>query len=140
MRYQSSIVIVKSFYVQFLVRNHCTFLQMTSGLNKAHILEPSCEFGSPKPLKASWRRSITENYPLKFVSNTRLRLSPLNCRTYGYFLSSYWANDDKVRNALNIQREQKRNGNAAPIIYPTRRISLAAFHIMQSSAEKAIVR
>ncbi|KAL1364586.1 hypothetical protein AAHE18_03G227000 [Arachis hypogaea] len=72
-----------------------SFDEMTSGLNKAHILEPSCEFGSPKPLKASWRRSITENYPLKFVSNTRLRLSPLNCRTYGYFLSSYWANDDK---------------------------------------------
>ena len=85
-----------------------SFDEMTSGLNKAHILEPSCEFGSPKPLKTSWRRSITENYPLKFVSNTRLRLPPLNCRTYGYFLSSYWANDDKVRNALNIRKGTKK--------------------------------
>ncbi|XP_057738554.1 serine carboxypeptidase-like 18 [Arachis stenosperma] len=85
-----------------------SFNEMTSGLNTAHILEPSCEFGSPKPLKASWRRSITEIYPLKFVSNTRLGLPPLNCRTYGYFLSSYWANDDKVQNALNIQKGTKK--------------------------------
>ncbi|MED6157424.1 hypothetical protein PIB30_022996 [Stylosanthes scabra] len=92
-----------------------SFDEMISGLYKPHILEPNCEFGSPKPLKASWRRSITENYPLKFVSDTRLGLPPLSCRSYAYSLSGYWSNDDNAQKA-----EQKRNGNAAPLNIPNK--------------------
>ncbi|RYR36305.1 hypothetical protein Ahy_A10g051294 isoform A [Arachis hypogaea] len=77
-----------------------------SGLCKAHILEPNCELGSPKPVDLPWKRSLIDNY-YSWSNNNRLALPPLTCRSYGYFLSSYWANDGEVRSALNIHKGTK---------------------------------
>ncbi|KAK7245618.1 hypothetical protein RIF29_40466 [Crotalaria pallida] len=80
-----------------------SFDELISGINTAHILEPKCEFASPKPFVASWRRSLTAKYPRNFT-HTHLALPPLKCRTYAAALCSYWANDDNVQNALNIRK------------------------------------
>ncbi|XP_024011873.1 serine carboxypeptidase-like 12 isoform X2 [Eutrema salsugineum] len=54
------------------------FEKLTSGINIASILRPSCNETSP------------------------------NCYTYGYSLSSYWANDDSVRNTLQVEKGSNR--------------------------------
>ncbi|KAK7305699.1 hypothetical protein VNO77_43609 [Canavalia gladiata] len=77
-----------------------SFHEATSGLRKAHILEPLCE----KDFEGHWRRSLIEKYPRKKLLNTHLKLPPLNCRSYANFLCIYWANDDKVRSALHIRK------------------------------------
>ncbi|KAG5113707.1 hypothetical protein JHK82_036976 [Glycine max] len=74
---------------------------VTSGLNSAHILDPSCEW---LDTETSWRRSLLKKYPRKNFLNTHLKLAPLNCRSYVYFLCGYWANDDNVRTALHIRK------------------------------------
>ncbi|XP_052111755.1 serine carboxypeptidase-like 2 isoform X1 [Arachis duranensis] len=84
-----------------------SFDEITSGIATANILEPKCEFATQKPLESSWRRSLTDNYHGKF-KDTHLRLPSRNCRSYGYLLSAYWANDDKVRNALNVRKGTKK--------------------------------
>ncbi|KAK7245617.1 hypothetical protein RIF29_40465 [Crotalaria pallida] len=80
-----------------------TFHELTSGLNSAHILDPLCEWLSQTPKEVSWRRSVTEKYPSEFL-DTHLTLPPLSCRSYVYFLSEFWANDDSVREALHIRK------------------------------------
>ncbi|MED6208073.1 hypothetical protein PIB30_041628 [Stylosanthes scabra] len=77
-----------------------------SGLSESHILEPKCEFGSPKPFDVPWKRSLIDNYSSE-SNNNRLGLPPITCRTYPYFLSSYWANDGEVHNALGIRKGTK---------------------------------
>ncbi|KAH7523747.1 hypothetical protein FEM48_Zijuj06G0044800 [Ziziphus jujuba var. spinosa] len=75
-----------------------------AGLNKAHILEPSCPFVSPKPQKIVGverrSRSLSVNPQVLLVSESQL--PTLGCREYGYLLCSYWANDPSVRKALGI--------------------------------------
>ncbi|XP_077215411.1 serine carboxypeptidase-like 7 [Tasmannia lanceolata] len=74
--------------------------ELLSGLNKASILEPKCVFVSPKP-KPGQRRSLhnnSTNFQLPYV------LPAFGCRTYRYLLSHYWANDDSVRNALQVRK------------------------------------
>ncbi|XLR02553.1 hypothetical protein S83_068751 [Arachis hypogaea] len=85
-----------------MFKRHC-FLQQ--GLNSAQILDPLCEYiTSPKPEKFSWRRALTENkYSRSFLAPP-LTLPPLSCRSYAYFLCTYWANDDSVHNALHIRK------------------------------------
>ncbi|KAL2588778.1 hypothetical protein GLYMA_13G221900v4 [Glycine max] len=78
-----------------------SFNEVTSGLNSAHILDPSCEW---LDTETSWRRSLLKKYPRKNFLNTHLKLAPLNCRSYVYFLCGYWANDDNVRTALHIRK------------------------------------
>ncbi|CAL0301272.1 unnamed protein product [Lupinus luteus] len=80
-----------------------TFDDTTSGLNMAQILEPLCEWLSPKPIEVSWRRSVTEKFPLK-LHNAHLTLPPLSCQSYAYYLCEYWANDKNVRDALHIRK------------------------------------
>lgn len=69
--------------VEFLVKQTITkstivqFPQVTSGLNSAHILDPSCEW---LDTETSWRRSLLKKYPRKNFLNTHLKLAPLNCR------------------------------------------------------------
>ncbi|KAF8051526.1 hypothetical protein N665_1710s0001, partial [Sinapis alba] len=57
------------------------FEKLVSGINLESILTPSCEETSP------------DRY---FLQN------------YGYLLSSYWANDNSVRNALQVEKKSKR--------------------------------
>ncbi|CAJ1962101.1 unnamed protein product [Sphenostylis stenocarpa] len=78
-----------------------SFKEATSGINSAHILEPSCEtFDTEK----SRRRSLIKKYPTNNSLNTHLKLPSLSCRSYVYFLCEFWANDDNVRNALHIRQ------------------------------------
>ncbi|PIA25698.1 hypothetical protein AQUCO_10900026v1 [Aquilegia coerulea] len=71
----------------------------TEGLYDKNILEPKC---LPIDIVRD-RRSLREN-------STRQTRSPppdpgLECRTtYGYMLSYYWANDDRVQTTLNIRK------------------------------------
>ncbi|PIA29455.1 hypothetical protein AQUCO_06000063v1, partial [Aquilegia coerulea] len=66
----------------------------TSGLNNAHILEPSCILVTPKPKEIN-SSSIIRSPP---------RTPGFECRSYGYMLSYYWANDDRVQKALNVRK------------------------------------
>ncbi|MED6207757.1 hypothetical protein PIB30_038667 [Stylosanthes scabra] len=86
-------------------RDIASYNEATKGLNSAHTLDPLCEFITlPKPRKVSWRRALTEkNDPRNFLASP-LTLPPLSCRSYPYFLCTYWANDDSVRDALNIRK------------------------------------
>ncbi|KAF5177157.1 Serine carboxypeptidase-like, partial [Thalictrum thalictroides] len=68
--------------------------QCTSGVDPAHILEPQCILVTPKP---------------KEVNSSSILWSPphapgFECRSYGYMLSYYWANDDRVQKALNVRK------------------------------------
>ncbi|KAF5177154.1 Serine carboxypeptidase-like, partial [Thalictrum thalictroides] len=71
----------------------------TEGLYDKNILEPKC---LPIDIVRD-RRFLGEN------SSREIRSPPLDpgleCRTtYGYMLSYYWANDDRVQTALNIRK------------------------------------
>ncbi|KAH0694163.1 hypothetical protein KY285_021260 [Solanum tuberosum] len=71
-----------------------TYDQMVEGLEPGQILEPNCEFGSPRPQK--WfgkRRSLDE----------MLYTGRLRCRFDWEKLSYHWADDDKVREALHVR-------------------------------------
>ncbi|CAN0905747.1 Serine carboxypeptidase-like 18 [Linum grandiflorum] len=72
----------------------------TNGVNLAQILEPACAFASPKPMEMILykKRYLKEDF-LKLND----QLPTINCRTYGYLLSKYWANDQSVRRALHIR-------------------------------------
>ncbi|PIA29451.1 hypothetical protein AQUCO_06000061v1 [Aquilegia coerulea] len=68
--------------------------ECTSRINSPHILEPSCILVTPKP---------------KEINSSRIIHSPphtpgFECRSYGYMLSYYWANDKRVRMALNVRK------------------------------------
>ncbi|KAH7689935.1 Peptidase S10 serine carboxypeptidase protein [Dioscorea alata] len=57
-----------------------------------HILAPKCPLASLKPKNLSGQRRFLKDVP------------PLKCKSYGYYLSGIWANDDVVRDALHIQK------------------------------------
>ncbi|CAK8530851.1 unnamed protein product [Lathyrus sativus] len=71
-----------------------------SGLNAAHILDPKCEWLNE--VEKFERKSLIE-YPSNFLTSN-LRLPPLSCRSYPYFLCGFWTNDDNVRKALHIRK------------------------------------
>ncbi|KAF9621135.1 hypothetical protein IFM89_016629 [Coptis chinensis] len=77
--------------------------ECTSGINPAHILEPKCLLVTPKPKEVFIeRRSLNENSSLTAISPPP---SPeFKCRSYGYMIAYYWANDDRVQTALNIRK------------------------------------
>ncbi|XP_073103502.1 serine carboxypeptidase-like 18 isoform X1 [Elaeis guineensis] len=73
------------------------------GINTVQILEPVCFFASPKPgiVAAYSRRLLKED--IKGFPLLKADLS-LECRTSGYLLSYFWADNDTVREALNIHK------------------------------------
>ncbi|KAH7689847.1 Peptidase S10 serine carboxypeptidase protein [Dioscorea alata] len=71
-------------------------------INKAHILEPKCPRASPRPKNLSGeRRFLNDGHNMFTVPQD---VHPLKCRSYAYYLSGIWANDDAVRDALHIQK------------------------------------
>ncbi|PHU20463.1 hypothetical protein BC332_11614 [Capsicum chinense] len=72
-----------------------TYDQILGGITIAHILEPKCEFASPRPQKwLDQRRSLDE----------MLYLGRLRCRFDWEKISYHWADDDEVREALHVRR------------------------------------
>ncbi|XP_039141766.1 LOW QUALITY PROTEIN: serine carboxypeptidase-like 18 [Dioscorea cayenensis subsp. rotundata] len=72
-------------------------------INMDHILEPKCPPASPKQKNLSGeRRSLKDGHNMFTVPPD---VPPLKCRSYGYYLSGIWANDDVVRDALHIQKK-----------------------------------
>ncbi|XP_010556473.1 PREDICTED: serine carboxypeptidase-like 18 isoform X2 [Tarenaya hassleriana] len=69
-----------------------------SRINGAFILTPLCEFSSPRPSLSD----ITRRRYSRELLNTSLSVPASDCYTYRYLLSSYWANDEKVRRALHV--------------------------------------
>lgn len=79
-----------------------TFKELLQGINNPHILEPKCEFASPRPhLLFGQRRSLDEKFHQ--LKNPQ-QLPKLKCRTDWYKLSYHWADDGQVRDALNIRK------------------------------------
>ncbi|XP_054795231.1 LOW QUALITY PROTEIN: serine carboxypeptidase-like 18 [Prosopis cineraria] len=79
-------------------------LEISKGINFAHILEPTCFFASPKPQKFSDRRSL-DGMPVSLLaSDPQPSLPPIACRNYQGLLSQYWANDGSVHKALGIRQ------------------------------------
>ncbi|KAL5713044.1 sinapoylglucose--choline O-sinapoyltransferase [Ranunculus cassubicifolius] len=76
--------------------------ECTSGLNTAHILEPLCVFISPKKTITLRKRSVLEENESNII-RSRPATPGFECRAYGYMLSYYWANDIRVRKALNVK-------------------------------------
>ncbi|XXG48837.1 hypothetical protein AAC387_Pa02g3173 [Persea americana] len=70
------------------------------GLNTAQLLEPLCFFASPKPKEADGNRRALKDSKELFPEPNLID----GCRTAGYVLSYYWANDDNVRKALDIHK------------------------------------
>ncbi|KAL5713046.1 sinapoylglucose--choline O-sinapoyltransferase [Ranunculus cassubicifolius] len=77
--------------------------ECTSGLNNAHILEPKCVLVSPKTTITLRKRSTLEENENNIILS-RPATPGLECRSYGYMLSYYWANDITVKKALNIEK------------------------------------
>ncbi|XP_039138549.1 serine carboxypeptidase-like 18 [Dioscorea cayenensis subsp. rotundata] len=67
-----------------------------------HILEPKCPETLPKPKNLSGERRFLKDGHKKLIMPPDV--PPLYCRSYGYYLSGIWANDDVVRDALHIQK------------------------------------
>nr|CAD1837307.1 unnamed protein product [Ananas comosus var. bracteatus] len=77
--------------------------ECTKGINGGHILEPNCEFASPHPFTVSAKRRkmlAKQSEELSLLTSS----IPTYCRTYGYLLSKYWADNDTVRAALGIHK------------------------------------
>ncbi|GKV20048.1 hypothetical protein SLEP1_g30223 [Rubroshorea leprosula] len=83
-------------------RNVQYYFKCISGIQSAHILEPICAFASPKQpeMLGRRRRSLT----LHKLLDPEPSIPQFGCRTYGYLLSRYWTNDDKVRRALHVRK------------------------------------
>ncbi|KAK6792662.1 hypothetical protein RDI58_011743 [Solanum bulbocastanum] len=76
-----------------------TFNELLKGINNPHILEPKCKHFSPRPHQLfGVRRSLDEK--LHELNN----LPGLKCRNNWYKHSYHWADNDQVRDALNIRK------------------------------------
>lgn len=78
------------------------FQQLYKELQTSHILEQKCPLVSPKPDNLNrGRRSLEE-------MKGELLLAPeapdLHCRSYAYYLSYHWANNDATKEALHIKK------------------------------------
>ncbi|XP_020246145.1 serine carboxypeptidase-like 18 isoform X2 [Asparagus officinalis] len=71
-------------------------------LEKNYILDPKCPAASPQRKKMSGDRYLQEKH-------SDILLPPavvpgLECRSYAYFLSYYWANDYNIREDLHVKK------------------------------------
>ncbi|KAK2379156.1 serine carboxypeptidase [Trifolium repens] len=72
------------------------FDECLSGINTFNILDRYCEDDSHL-----WRRSLTQE--LKESLSSYLTVPELSCQSYGFYLATKWANNDRVRQALHIR-------------------------------------
>nr|CAD1822371.1 unnamed protein product [Ananas comosus var. bracteatus] len=79
-----------------------TVEELMDKVDKAQVLERKCILVSPKPEITSESRRYLKGENAK-LSNPP-EVPPLECRSYAYFLSYYWANDNRTREALNVKK------------------------------------
>ncbi|KAF6169876.1 hypothetical protein GIB67_034268 [Kingdonia uniflora] len=79
-------------------------LKCTERVNVPNILESRCVLASPKPIWMKEIRRYLEEYLKNSLSDPDPEIPEFGCRTYGYLLSHYWANDENVRKALRIKK------------------------------------
>lgn len=66
--------------------------QLTSGVEKSHLLEPHCQFFSPKPRASSRnRRSLNVNEQSQEFLNPEPTFPPIGCRVTPFFCFLYYA-------------------------------------------------
>ncbi|KAK4752165.1 hypothetical protein SAY87_020963 [Trapa incisa] len=82
------------------------FNRLIEGLNKKHILEPECEWASPRQPgeddHVSRRAAAEETIPGDFVLSPP-RIPDMWCRNFNYAMSDWWANDRGVQDALGVR-------------------------------------
>lgn len=77
------------------IKNLQAVSECTKGLWLENILERNCIFVEFN------QRSLVENMETSLLES---ELPEFGCKTYNYLLSSYWANEDSVRDALHIRK------------------------------------
>ncbi|KAK9287239.1 hypothetical protein L1049_015652 [Liquidambar formosana] len=71
-------------------------------LFRNNILEPKCTFASPQASEEGDRRSLQE-HPKDFILSPP-KITEYWCRNFNYALSYMWSNDDRVQDALHVQK------------------------------------
>ncbi|KAG4389227.1 hypothetical protein GLYMA_06G047400v4 [Glycine max] len=90
------------------LRDMQSYEESISGIETGHVLAPLCDESDLRnDMEVTWRRSSLAHKTSAFFS-PRLTLPPLYCRSHAYVLCSYWANDDNVRKALHVRKENGR--------------------------------
>ncbi|TVU39499.1 hypothetical protein EJB05_12922, partial [Eragrostis curvula] len=90
-----------------------TFNNLISEVQQAQILLDTCVYASPLPNDANirmkgsdGRRILKEEIEVGKLDHPPAR-PKFGCVTYGYYLSYYWANDKRTRDALGIKEGTK---------------------------------
>ncbi|CAN6311707.1 unnamed protein product [Urochloa humidicola] len=88
-----------------------TIEECLKGICPNHVLEPLCAFASPHAHKMKMQPKLTSSTRemlqlQEYPADAELHLSEisLQCRTAGYRMSSVWANNASVREALGIHK------------------------------------
>ncbi|KAL0384303.1 UNVERIFIED_CONTAM: Serine carboxypeptidase-like 18 [Sesamum radiatum] len=76
--------------------------ECTKHINDVHILEPKCKFMSPRPIVSRSRQLFLEDDPVDLLSLSKQE--KLWCRHSSYVTSYVWANNETVREALQIRQ------------------------------------
>ncbi|KAJ1288440.1 hypothetical protein BS78_02G089000 [Paspalum vaginatum] len=86
-----------------------TFYDLISEVQQAQILLNTCDFASPVPNinsrmhGADGRKILREEIRMGKLKQPPAR-PPIDCISYGYYLSYFWANDRRTREALGIKK------------------------------------
>ncbi|KAK0570617.1 hypothetical protein LWI29_004027 [Acer saccharum] len=75
--------------------------EMVLQINVLNILEPNCKLA--KPRKIEGRRSLADLDPIDIPLTELKNGSAYWCREYNHALSGIWANDRRVRDALQVR-------------------------------------
>ncbi|TVU39500.1 hypothetical protein EJB05_12923 [Eragrostis curvula] len=82
-----------------------TFDNLISEVEQSHVLADKCVYASPIPTDGKSKMDGADGR--KILMEQKLNhppaRPPFGCISYGYFLSYYWANDRRTRNALAIK-------------------------------------
>ncbi|XP_078149529.1 serine carboxypeptidase-like 2 [Carex rostrata] len=75
--------------------------EVTKDVNTGYILDPLCEYHSPRPGQVHSKKIGLRFYNEVPLDSTGL---PKECRSSLYLLSEFWANNGTVRDALGIRK------------------------------------
>ncbi|KAK0570689.1 hypothetical protein LWI29_005054 [Acer saccharum] len=78
-----------------------TYSEMVLQINTMNVLEPYCQVAKPKKIEG--RRSLADLDPADIPLTELKKGGAFWCRDYNYVLSGVWANDRRVREALQVR-------------------------------------